>query len=42
VELGKQLGGRVLSALEGGAIAADIDGSTNGLIRAFHRMQQQL
>ncbi|ASP40712.1 glucose-6-phosphate isomerase [Bacterioplanes sanyensis] len=42
VELGKQLGNRVLSALEGETIADDIDGSTNGLIRAFHKMQQQL
>ena len=42
VELGKQLGDQVLSALQGDTIGDNIDGSTNGLIRAFHQMQQQL
>lgn len=43
VELGKQLGGKVLSALEGhDAIPEYFDGSTNGLVRAFHSMQNLL
>ncbi len=42
VELGKQLGGKVLSALESDQIPEHFDGSTNGLVRAFHDMQSQL
>ncbi|WP_221799903.1 glucose-6-phosphate isomerase [Oceanobacter mangrovi] len=42
VELGKQLGGKVLSALESDQIPSHFDGSTNGLVRAFHKMQSQL
>lgn len=42
VELGKQLGNKVLEALETQKIPQDFDGSTNGLVRAFHQMQHQL
>lgn len=42
VELGKQLGSKVLSALEGESIPEHFDGSTNGLVRAFHDMQNLL
>ncbi|MAD43640.1 MAG: glucose-6-phosphate isomerase [Oceanospirillaceae bacterium] len=42
VELGKQLGSKVLGALESDAIPEDFDGSTNGLVRAFHQMQNLL
>ena len=42
VELGKQLGSKVLSALEGEDIPQHFDGSTNGLVRAFHDMQNLL
>lgn len=42
VELGKKLGGKVLSALESDRIPEHFDGSTNGLIRAFHHMQDYL
>jgi glucose-6-phosphate isomerase len=39
VELGKQLGDKVLGALESTDKGNDFDGSTNGLIQAFHQMQ---
>lgn len=39
VELGKQLGTKVLDALEGDQIPDHFDGSTNGLVRAFQEMQ---
>lgn len=39
VELGKQLGSKVLDALEGDDIPQHFDGSTNGLVRAFQEMQ---
>ena len=42
VELGKQLGSKVLGALESDAIPEEFDGSTNGLVRAFHQMQNLL
>ena len=42
VELGKQLGNKVLTALESSAIPEGFDGSTNGLIRAFQQMQNYL
>lgn len=42
VELGKKLGNKVLSALESDRIPEHFDGSTNGLIRAFHHMQDYL
>lgn len=42
VELGKQLGGQVLSALENKDISAHFDGSTQGLINAWHKMQNRL
>ncbi|WP_430460149.1 glucose-6-phosphate isomerase [Thalassolituus sp. LLYu03] len=42
VELGKQLGNKVLEALESQKIPTHFDGSTNGLVRAFHQMQNQL
>jgi len=42
VELGKKLGNKVLSALESDKIPEGFDGSTNGLIRAFHQMQNLL
>lgn len=42
VELGKKLGGKVLGALESDQIPKDFDASTNGLIRAFHKMQSGL
>jgi len=42
VELGKQLGNKVLSALESQKIPQHFDGSTNGLVRAFHHMQNLL
>lgn len=42
VELGKQLGDRVLRSLQGETVANDVDGSTNGLIRAFQQMQNSL
>ncbi len=42
VELGKQLGTKVLGALEGQPVPADFDGSTSGLIKAFREMQSQL
>ena len=42
VELGKQLGNKVLDALEAQNAPDGFDGSTNGLINAFHRMQKLL
>ena len=42
VELGKKLGDKVLGALESDKIPNHFDGSTNGLIRAFHHMQDHL
>lgn len=42
VELGKQLGNKVLGALETADSPDGFDGSTNGLIQAFHRMQTLL
>lgn len=42
VELGKQLGDRVLRSLQGENVAHNVDGSTNGLIRAFQQMQNSL
>ncbi len=42
VELGKKLGGKVLDALESDKIPQHFDGSTNGLIRAFHHMQDRM
>ncbi len=42
VELGKQLGNKVLEALESQKIPQHFDGSTNGLVRAFHQMQNLL
>ena len=42
VELGKKLGDKVLDALESDRIPEHFDGSTNGLIRAFHHMQDYL
>ncbi|MCA6064742.1 glucose-6-phosphate isomerase [Thalassolituus marinus] len=42
VELGKQLGNKVLDALESQKIPQHFDGSTNGLVRAFHQMQNLL
>ncbi|KZY99902.1 glucose-6-phosphate isomerase [Oleibacter sp. HI0075] len=42
VELGKKLGNKVLDALESQSAPDGFDGSTNGLINAFHRMQKLL
>lgn len=42
VELGKQLGNKVLEALESQRIPQHFDGSTNGLVRAFQQMQEML
>ncbi|MDF1762991.1 MAG: glucose-6-phosphate isomerase [Oleibacter sp.] len=42
VELGKQLGDKVLKAIESPEPSEGFDGSTNGLIQAFHRMQGML
>ena len=42
VELGKVLGGKVLGALTGETSPDDFDGSTNGLVKAFHEMQSRL
>ncbi|MCA6060153.1 glucose-6-phosphate isomerase [Thalassolituus sp. ST750PaO-4] len=42
VELGKQLGNKVLEALESQRIPQHFDGSTNGLVRAYQQMQDML
>lgn len=42
VELGKQLGDKVLNALEQQESNASFDGSTQGLIDAWHKIQGQL
>ena len=42
VELGKKLGNKVLGALESQDVPGGFDGSTNGLIQAFHSMQKLL
>lgn len=42
VELGKQLGDKVLSALENTDQPDNFDGSTTGLIAAWHKIQGQL
>ncbi|MFY9179226.1 MAG: glucose-6-phosphate isomerase, partial [Venatoribacter sp.] len=42
VELGKQLGNKVLAALENPQSENQFDASTQGLIQAWHRIQNQL
>ena len=42
VELGKQLGNKVLHALEGEPVPDNFDGSTQGLIQAYLHMQHEL
>lgn len=42
VELGKQLGGKVLAALEHNANSNRFDGSTTGLIQAWHTLNSRL
>ena len=42
VELGKQLGNKVLHALQGEPVPANFDGSTQGLIQAYLHMQHEL
>jgi glucose-6-phosphate isomerase len=42
VELGKDMGNNVLSALEGGDFNSTFDSSTNGLVEAYKAMQDLL